>query len=339
VVVGDARTGQVLATLTSPKGGTFDGVTGAADDRTFVVDVRSVPSPAGSQSVSHAWYLLRIAPGTADPVRLTRLPITDRLKNAVIHGLALSPDGHTLALMYTPDMADGGAGGPTILRTYSMATGQPLRTWSGSQKDGSVCVNCDNTVNLTWLANGHTLAFLYPEAVLPQAVRTLDVNSPGNSLDADSRAIFPITAASLPQCLDGTLTSDGAAMLCGTEGIPAAKYGCASYGAAFNVYNTATEKLQRDLYRFRGSCAYAESSIVWAGSGTVAIGLLQLFTAAAPQRRTVSNGTSKTTDSAPSYHDELIFGLVTPGRFTPLRVTAQSAVPNIQATTLGLIAF
>src|ERR1700735_3421887 len=76
VVVGDARTGRLLATLKPPTGSTFDGVTGAADDRTFVLDVRSVPSVMGSQHVSHGWYLLRLTPGTADPVRLTRLPIT-----------------------------------------------------------------------------------------------------------------------------------------------------------------------------------------------------------------------------------------------------------------------
>jgi hypothetical protein len=92
VVVGDDRTGKLLATLKPPTGDTFDGVTGAADDRTFVLDARSVPSPTGAQDVSYAWYLLRIAPGAADPVRLTRLPITDRLGDAVIHGLALAPD-------------------------------------------------------------------------------------------------------------------------------------------------------------------------------------------------------------------------------------------------------
>jgi hypothetical protein len=107
VVVGDARTGRLLATLRPPTGSTFDGVTGAADDRTFVLDVRSVPSVMGGQHVSHGWYLLRITPGAADPVRLTRLPITGRFEDAVIHGLALSPDGRTLAVMFTPNMADG----------------------------------------------------------------------------------------------------------------------------------------------------------------------------------------------------------------------------------------
>ncbi len=322
VVVGNARTGKLLATLPPPKGGTFDGVTGAADDRTFILDVRSVPGQAGSQHGSYAWYLLRISPGAADPVRLTRLPIADRFEDAVIHGLALSPDGRTLAVMFTPHMADGGAGGATTLRTYSVATGKLLRTWTGSQADGYVCVNCNNTVDLTWLANGRTLAFLYPEAVLPQAVRTLDVSKPGDSLDADSRAIFPVTATTLTKCTDGVLSPDGRTMLCGTSGAANAKYGCATYGAAFDAYNTVTEKLERDLYRYRGSCAYAESSFVWAGSGTVAIGLLQVFTAAPPQPPT-----------------ELIFGLITPGTFTRLHVTMRNESLNAQASTPGLIAF
>ena len=39
-VVGDTLTGKRLATVSPPKGVTFGGVTGAADDRTFVLDGR-----------------------------------------------------------------------------------------------------------------------------------------------------------------------------------------------------------------------------------------------------------------------------------------------------------
>jgi hypothetical protein len=38
LVVGDTFTGARLATIPPPRGSTFAGVTGAADDRTFVVD-------------------------------------------------------------------------------------------------------------------------------------------------------------------------------------------------------------------------------------------------------------------------------------------------------------
>ena len=339
VVVGDARTGRLLDTLKPPKGGTFDGVTGAADDRTFILDVRSVPSPMGSQHVSYAWYLLRVAPGTADPVRLTRLPITDRLGDAVIHGLALSPDGRTLAVMFMPNMADGGTPGPITLRIWSVVTGKPLRTWTGSQPDGLVCFTCNNTVDLTWLANGHTLAFIYPEAVLPQAVRTLDLSRPGGNLDADSQAAFPISVADAGDCVDPLLSPDGRTVLCGTTGAPDARNGCAAYGARFDAYSAATRKLERVLYHYRGSCAYAWSNFVWAGSGTVAIGLVQAYTPAAPRSETVTNGTSKTTHSVPQWKDKLIFGVISRGEFTRLHVTLRDASMGVPPSTPGLIAF
>jgi hypothetical protein len=339
VVVGDARTGKLLATLEPPKGGTFDGVTGAADDQTFVLDVRSVPGVMGSQRVSYSWYLLRITPGAADPVRLTRLPITDRFEDAVIHGLALSPDGRTLAVMFTPDIADGGTPGPTTLRIYSVATGKPVRTWTGTQPDGLVCFTCANTVDLRWLANGHTLAFSYQEAVLPQAVRTLDLTSPGDSLDADSRAVFPITAAGQSDCLNPLLSPDGRTVLCGTTGAANGRDGCASLGAQFDAYSTATGKLDRVLYRYRGSCGYASSSFVWAGSDTVAIGLLQLYTAGPPGQETVTNGTSKTTHTVPEWKDELIFGVVSADKFTRLQVTMRNQSQSVMPSTPGLVAF
>jgi hypothetical protein len=339
VVVGDARTGKSLSTLEPPQGGTFDGVTGAADDQTFVLDVRSVPAVTGSQHVSYSWYLLRITPGAADPVRLARLPITDRFSDAVIHGLALSPDGRTLAVMFTPNIADGGTPGPTTLRTYSIATGKPVRTWTGTQPDGLVCFTCANTVDLRWLANGHALAFSYQEAVLPQAIRTLDLTSPGDSLDADSRAVFPITAADQSDCLNPLLSPDGRTVLCGTTGAANGRDGCSSLGAQFDADSTATGKLDRVLYRYRGSCGYASSSFVWAGSDTVAIGLLQLYTAGPPGQETVTNGTSTTTQAVPKWNDELIFGVVSAGTFTRIRVTMRDQSQSVMASTPGLIAF
>jgi hypothetical protein len=44
VVVADMRTGKRLATISPPAHDAFGGVTAAADDRTFVLDVRQFPS-------------------------------------------------------------------------------------------------------------------------------------------------------------------------------------------------------------------------------------------------------------------------------------------------------
>jgi hypothetical protein len=241
--------------------------------------------------------------------------------------------------MFTPGIADGGSPGPTTLRTYSVATGKPLRTWTGTQPDGLVCFTCNNTVDLRWLANGRTLAFSYQEAAVPQAVRTLDLTSPGDSLDADSRAVFPITGADQSDCPSPLLSPDGRTVLCGTIGAANGNAGCSSQGAQFDAFAAATGKLDRVLYRYRGSCGYASSSFVWAGSDAVAIGLLQLYTAAPPGSETVTNGASTTTRSVPEWNDELIFGVVAAGKFTRLQVTMRNESQSVLPSTPGLIAF
>ena len=68
-VVGDDQTGRTVAVLNPSASQNFYGVTAAADDRTFVV----MNYAAATQQTT--WYLLRIAPGTARPTQLTKLPI------------------------------------------------------------------------------------------------------------------------------------------------------------------------------------------------------------------------------------------------------------------------
>jgi hypothetical protein len=171
--------------------------------------------------------------------------------------------------------------------------------------------------------------------VLPQAIRTLDLTRPGDNLDADSRVIFPISSTDAGDCVDPLLTPDGRTVLCGTTGGAVAARGCATYGAQFNAYSAVTGKLERVLYRYRGSCAYAGSVVVWAGSGNVAIGLLQAYDNGAPEKKTeISNGTSETNGSAPGWTDEMTFGVISPGKFTRLDVSPQAG-----AYGPGLLAF
>lgn len=88
VVVGDAVTGKTLATFAPPAHTTFQSVTAAADDQTFVVF--AVTSSTGSflprtqmgvpvaktvATLTGSWYEVRLAPGTAHPASLSRLPI------------------------------------------------------------------------------------------------------------------------------------------------------------------------------------------------------------------------------------------------------------------------
>ena len=54
-------TGKTLFTLPPPRGLSFAGITGAADDRTFVADAHVDPyGVGGSAGRSRTWYLVRI---------------------------------------------------------------------------------------------------------------------------------------------------------------------------------------------------------------------------------------------------------------------------------------
>ena len=92
-VVGDDQTGRTVAVLNPTAAQNFYGVTGAADDRTFVVMNYT------NSTQETTWYLLRLTPGAAHPTQLTQAPHpADRRPR--VNGLALSPDGRELAVMW-----------------------------------------------------------------------------------------------------------------------------------------------------------------------------------------------------------------------------------------------
>ena len=103
-------------------------MTAAADDRTFVVSVASLPSNSTPPQPTLGWDLLRINPG-ATGYTLRRLSIPALPRNTMLGGLALSPDGTELAVMFHSDTMAAFIYGTATLRVYSVASGQALRTW------------------------------------------------------------------------------------------------------------------------------------------------------------------------------------------------------------------
>jgi hypothetical protein len=284
VIVGDSRTGKALATVKPPAQLAFSGVTGAADDRTFVIDATPVTEPTQPNHVpqpAHTWYQLRIAPGTRHPAELTKLPIAAPANSAGVVGLALSPDAGTLAVLYQPgqnSLAESSAGaqdagGPFTLRTFSLATGKALRTWTAPEENISTVVpgGLDNEAGLTWTANGQTLAFMLPPGAWPDYERTLNVTAKGTNLLDDSRPVLAIpNPGQQDNCLSLLLASDGRTMICGTE---TTTHGC-QQEPQFNLYSAATGKLTRVLYRYQGTCFSGEADVVWTGAGGTAIGVI-----------------------------------------------------------------
>lgn len=292
VVVGDTFTGARLATVSPPAHSTFVGMAGAEDDRTFVLGAQPFPfSPRWWGEEPRTWYLLRIAPGTDHPARLARLPIPATPFGLEVAGMALSPDGSKFAVALEPNTTM--SLGPELLRIYSVATGALLRTWTGppSNLTWDAYLGRDNNTTLSWLADGHTVAFDYGDGGRA-GVRMLDTSRPGHDLIADSRP----TAWSMASG-DGSrpvVTSDGKMVVCVTEG-----------SGAFAEYSTATGNLTRTLYQAGGGTG----EVMWvSSSGDALIGYL--------------NPSGSQDDRSGS-----VVGVITQSGFRPLSFPLASGVP------------
>jgi WD40 repeat protein len=295
VIVGDDRTGRPVAAVVPPSGQLFVSVSAAADDRTFVVTSQQGQG-AGRP---YGFNLLRIAPGTAHPATLTKLPVKPV---SGFDAAALSPDGRELAVLATQDNA-------TTLRTYSVPSGTLLRTWTGRpHPDGYSAVGLNT---LSWLANGTQLAFTAAVAQNVLEELLVDVTAPGGDLAARSHSIFAVDQPGRNPCLTLTVTPDGGTVICGRTYTPAgtraaAMAGCATQGPAFVTYSVRTGKPVRTLYQYQKACLSGSAVPLWTdSSGQQVVGWL---------------GTVASTGSA----QQAEVGLAAGGRFSQLPVSAQA---------------
>ena len=123
-VVKDTMTGATLVTVHPPEPfGTFAGVAGAADDRTFVLAARTVPARPGTGTpikLYRAVYHPAKSAVTLTALPIPQIPAADRLD-----GLALSPSGTSLAVGVS---TSEGMGGRQQLRVYSLPGGA-VKVW------------------------------------------------------------------------------------------------------------------------------------------------------------------------------------------------------------------
>ncbi len=305
VIVGDDRAGRSLTAVAAPAGQYFTGVTSAADDRTFYLSSYQVSLRAT------VWYQLRITPGAAHPARLTRLPIKPLA--AAPHGLAVSQDGRTLAVMTTAKLPKFAQ--TLTLRDYSVRSGAVLGQWTTVDDSGWFADNV-NDYNLAWSADGQHVTFKYyvtsnkPDKALLVQARTLDVTAAGNDLIADSRVDLQLPATlikdnatvTLTPCVTLQATSDGGGVVCGafSSGSAETPVTCHYAPATIINYPAATGgKPAKLLYQYASPCWSATTIPLWTGSTTRAIlGLLEV---------TPAHG-----------HTLSEFGLFANGRFTPL---------------------
>jgi hypothetical protein len=201
LVVGNTLTGARLATLSPPPGATFEAVSAAADDRTFVTD--TVGFPLSAKAPQHVtWYLITIGPGSSTPVRRTRLLIPAGPTGAYVQSIALSASGRELAVAYHLGSRSPGT---TVLRTYSITTGRLLHSWS-TNADVQLGLlgyipNAQFNNELSWVDGDRAVTFTTTPSLsqtngrtITQStdVRVLDVNARGDDLLADSQVVWSI---------------------------------------------------------------------------------------------------------------------------------------------------
>ena len=313
-VLADTFTGKKLLTVRPSGKDKFVTVSGAADDRTFVLGAAPGLEPPAVPSAT-TWYLVRVRPGRMFTATVRKLRVPAPPPGGRADTTALSPDGRELAVLGTEP-------GPKqsyleFLHVYSVATGRLLHAWSGP-----LGVAWDAYTTLSWTAGGRQLAVGYTwfaKSAQYLGVRTVDVTRPGQNLLADSRlawsvkgylnvpSTYPLTCAVDIQV---TVTADGT-VVCAAAGVfravkqtfggPACPAIPAWNSAGFLEFSAVSGKLARTVYRTDSSCVPGGSGVLWASaSSRTLIGYIQY-------------GQPPLTKTS-----VLRFGIFTGGRFTPL---------------------
>jgi len=293
-------TGVLLGTVkAAAPGGTIVAVTGAADDRTFVLDEQPFQSNginSGPAYYPRTFYLLRLK-ADGRPAAVTKLPISEPAF-AEVSGLALSPDGTKLAMAITPDPDKPNM---TELKLLSVLTGKVLRTWHAH---GSIGFNADDPEALSWTSDQQTLAFLWAATGKSprQGEWLLDLSKGGTNLLDDSRQVMSLGDTSSRQSQselacqqDVIVTPNGSAVVCGAVVLADLAQNPRLAKTAYLEYSPSSGTVKRILAQWTlRNAGWLALDVLWSNtSGSVLIGEIP----------TTGNGE---------------VGMITAGAFTPL---------------------
>jgi hypothetical protein len=195
-VIRSTVTGKILATIRPPAPYiTFIDVSGAADDRTFVLTAQT--TLAGNLSSADGFYEARFDPATQavslTPLALPGLPLSNDFV-----GDALSPDGTELAVASDIDR-------PAQIAIYSLPSGA-VRVW----KAGPLPSVSFASYLMAWSGTG--VAFQWNGST-PAGDYLLNTSGPGGSLLADSRLLICAIPQNAPFPSYGYPAPDGASII------------------------------------------------------------------------------------------------------------------------------
>ena len=302
-VVRATASGAVLATLT-PSGGydSFTWVTGAADDRTFVLAAygrgpATGSAQAGPTGDTTGFFLLRLDPA-AGTARLTPLSVPPQPDlpgmGSAISGIALSPDGGKLAV------ALGNQSGRSELKLSDLRSGS-VRVWRARRAariDGYISADELGANPLSWTADGRTLAV---DQEIGQAinVRLLDTTAPGGDLWSGVRV------ATFPNWPSGSVAGSAIISPDGTKVIAMAVTRHATQ-IQVNEFSASTGQALGTVVRlrYRRGAITSWPSVLWSDSS----GSTLIVKTTRPGTKPIKNS-----DAVPG-----AFGVVTSGHFTPL---------------------
>ncbi len=265
LIVGDDLTGKVIDTIGAPHGLTFANVLGTSDDRTFVVMASRLTASGQVSTAPDLWYLLRIAPGSARPYRLTELPLELPAGSSDAVTVAMSPNGRELAVESQPGVST--THDLFTLGIYSAATGAKVHAWTThTNLRGGL-----GTSTLTWLANGRQLVFSVGAFTTGSSytlqLRALDVAGSGTDLMTGSRALLTVPNSGPSTCDSLHITPNGETAVCATQydflSGGGSNAGCANGGLELTAYSIRTGEPVGVLYRYQGACHNGLSSLLW----------------------------------------------------------------------------
>jgi hypothetical protein len=282
ITVRNTETGAVLATVKPPAPyGTFAFVGPGSSAGTFLAGVQrwqpvSNSRYADNNNAAPITLLLLHFDQASGHVSVSSLPAPAlpglEAGEPVFESASLSPDGTELAV------ATGNAvpPAPTSLQlsVYSLAGGA-VRTWS--LRGAAAAKSQDSVSALSWLADGHTLAFnltgLDPAGTPVNQVRKLDVTGPGGDLLAASKLVFSLDTR-IFLCQDALLLSpDGTTVACAGQIPPRA--GQQSITDGFGEFSVATGRLTGILAQATdGASAATFQQLFWWDGRDTLIGTL-----------------------------------------------------------------